>query len=157
MTAGTEGSSPLAYSLDDPFVEFGVARRAVLEDLGHLQGQGLELLGVRRRVGQADVRIGRGRLRIVGHADLVVVQVVDAVEDLDLPLAGRLDLLPQVEGRLGGVEADGRLDQGLAKAGRLPRLGAPDLLQAVGRLADRDEDLAAGSSAARARSTSTRT
>ena len=35
-----------------------------------------------------------------GHADLVIVQAENAVEDFDLPLRSAFDLSPQVEGRV---------------------------------------------------------
>src|SRR5215207_8827583 len=98
------------------------------EDLGHLDRQDVEVARGRRRLGEPDVLVGPCGPGVDRHADLVVADVVDAVEDLDLPLAGALDFLAEVEGRLGGVDADGRLDQGLAIARHVARLGAPDVL-----------------------------
>ena len=46
----------------------------------------------------------------------MVEEVVDAVQDLDLPAAGHLDFLAEGEGRLGGVEAHGRFDQCVAES-----------------------------------------
>ena len=109
----------LAAVLADPSSSSETASRCLgfgLEYLGHPHGDRVELLGIGRCVGQIDVLGRDGRVGIDRHAHLVVVQAEHGVKDLDLPLGGTLDFLAEVEGRLGGVHADGDVDQCLAVA-----------------------------------------
>jgi hypothetical protein len=80
------------------------------QDLGHLDCEGLELPGVRRRLGKPDVLVRARGLGVYRHTDLMVANVVHPVEHLDLPLGGAFDLLAEVECRLRGIDTDGRLE-----------------------------------------------
>ena len=76
----------------------------------------MEVFGIRGCIGKVHVlRADRSR-GIERHADLVVVQAEDAVQDFDLPPGSALDLLAQVEGRVRRVQANGDVNQSLAVA-----------------------------------------
>ena len=107
------------------------------QHLGHLDGEGVKFLGVCRCLGQPDIFVGARGSGVDRHAHLVIADVDARRTKPRSPTCRALDFVPEVEGRLRGVEHTAVSIRASRYPGIFAASGPQTCLKAVGGLADR--------------------